>query len=90
MYKMLVEGSYLYQDFTVTDAYLDFVEPDDQGANTQLHISFTEKEMLHTKRLIEKVWHKIHNLDFPNTNAYSKNVNGIKQFENDIIKNTRL
>ena len=42
------------------------------------------------KKLIEKVWHKIHKLDFPNIDAYSKNVNGIKQFENDIIKNTRF
>ena len=39
------------------------------------------------KQLIEIVYKKIINLDFPDISKYSKDLKGIKQFEEDLLEN---
>ena len=38
------------------------------------------------EKLIEVVYNKIINLDFPDVTKYSKDTKGIKQFEEDLIE----
>lgn len=47
----------------------------------------TKEDVEHLKKLINAVWHKIQNLDFPDTSNYEQNLQGIIQFENDLIDN---
>ena len=84
-YKLLVEGSYQFADYTVTDAYLEFVEPNEKGNIVDLHIKFDPSEMKHLSKLIAVVWQKIKNLDFPDDSNYQNNMKGINQFEDDLI-----
>ena len=86
LYKLLVEGSYAYDGYRVEDAYLQFVEPNDEGKIVDLHIRFTPDEMQHTKQLIRAVWQHIKHLDFPAVDQYQQNLRGIKQFEDELIK----
>ena len=80
-----MEGSYQFADYTVTDAYLEFVEPNEKGNIVDLHIKFDPSEMKHLSKLIAVVWQKIKNLDFPDDSNYQNNMKGINQFEDDLI-----
>jgi len=84
-YKLLVEGSYQFADYTVTDAYLEFVEPNESDQIVDLHITFDHEEMKRLSKLIAVVWQKIKNLDFPDTSRYANTVKAILQFEQDLI-----
>lgn len=85
LYKLLVEGAYQFADFTVEDACLEFIEPDEDGQITQLPIKFDTEEMARLKKLVGGVWDHIMKLDFPDTRKYSKDLKGILEFENDLI-----
>lgn len=84
-YKLLVEGSYEFNDFHVIDAYLQFVEPDSSGKIVILHISFDISESQRLKLLITTVWKHIMELNFPDISTYPKSIKGIQQFEQDLI-----
>ncbi|MGZ6004660.1 MAG: ATP-dependent DNA helicase [Candidatus Saccharimonadales bacterium] len=84
-YKMLVEGSYEYSDYSVSAAYLEFVEPDDDGKIVDLHINFSLAEAQRLKRLIGQVWQHIKRLDFPDISDYPQSSKGIESFEDDLI-----
>jgi len=86
-YKLLVEGSYQFANYRVTDAYLEFVEPNADGKIIDLHIVFNRQDTAHLTKLIKAIWKKIINLDFPDINKYQKDIKGIDQFEEDLIKN---
>jgi DNA helicase-2/ATP-dependent DNA helicase PcrA len=85
-YKLLVEGSHTYAGYTVNDAYLEFVEPDEQGIIQELHLMFDDAETAHIKKLIGAVWDKITSIDLPNTDAYSADLTGVEAFEADLTK----
>lgn len=80
-YKILVEGSHTYAGFKVTDAYLEFVEPDEDGAINQLHLVFDEAEYARAKALIEAIWKRITSIDLPSVEGYDATVSGIEDFE---------
>ena len=42
-YKLLVEGSQTYRGYTVTNAYLDYVEPDENGQLHRLEVTLTKR-----------------------------------------------
>ncbi len=85
-YKLLVEGSQKFANYTVTDAYLEFVEPDTNGNIVELHVQFDQNYMQHIKQLIRAVWQSVMKLEFPSLDSYQPSVKGIVQFEEDLIK----
>ncbi|HET9174352.1 MAG TPA: ATP-dependent DNA helicase [Candidatus Saccharimonadales bacterium] len=86
MYKILVENSHTFHEYTVQDAYLEFVEPDETGIIRELHLEFSKEFEYDFKRIIESVWQHIMNLQFPDVSAYTPDVKGIMQFQADLIK----
>jgi DNA helicase-2/ATP-dependent DNA helicase PcrA len=85
-YKILVENSRDYHTYKVNDGVLEFLEPDKQGRIHDLIAEITEEETERTKRLIEAVYGKIIALDLPDIGEYSQDLEGIKRFEEDILK----
>jgi DNA helicase-2/ATP-dependent DNA helicase PcrA len=86
LYKALVEGSHTYSGYRVTDAFLEFVEPDEDGKILELHVEFNEAEFQRIKRLAEVVWSRIVGLDLPDTTQYSQDLGGIEAFERDLLE----
>ncbi len=84
-YKILVEDSRQLADkLKVTKGRLDFIEPKD-GRTISLQKEITTEEVDRLKKLISVVYQKIMNLDLPDVSKYSKNVEGIKAFEEDLL-----
>jgi DNA helicase-2/ATP-dependent DNA helicase PcrA len=84
-YKMLVEGSHTFAGYRVTDGYLEFVEPDEDGKIHELHVDFDASEQERISQLTEAVWERIMTLDLPETDSYSADLAGIEAFEADLI-----
>jgi DNA helicase II / ATP-dependent DNA helicase PcrA len=85
LYRALVEGSHTFAGYRVKDAYLEFVEPDEDGRIHELHLVFDDAEYQRVKRLAEAVWQRITQLDLPDITAYSKDLAGLQGFEADLI-----
>ncbi|HEX8762528.1 MAG TPA: ATP-dependent DNA helicase [Candidatus Saccharimonadales bacterium] len=86
MYKALVEGSHTFAGYTVKDAYLEFVEPDDNGHIQELPIDFNDDEYARVRQLAERAWRRIKALDLPDITQYKPDLSGIESFENDLLK----
>jgi len=86
-YKILVENSRDFSSkYVVNKGVLQFLEPDREGHTIDLPLYLIEEKVLRTTKLIEAVYKKIINLDFPDITKYKKNMSGIKDFENDLIE----
>lgn len=90
MYKVLVENSRDYNNHAVTGGVLEFVEElDIKNEIQELYLSFDDNEVKNElekfKKLITVVYKKITSLDFPDTSKYAKSLDGIKEFEDDLI-----
>jgi hypothetical protein len=85
-YKLLVENSReLSGKLKVDKGRLDFIEPRN-GKIISLEKKITQEEVERIKKLISVVYHKIMNLDFPDVSKYSKDADGIRAFEEDLLK----
>jgi DNA helicase-2/ATP-dependent DNA helicase PcrA len=85
-YKILVERSRSFKDYTVTGARLEFIEPDNEGQIHHLELDFNPNEQEKVEKLIQVVWKHIKNLDFPDTGEYPPNLTGIRAFEEDLLQ----
>ncbi len=86
-YKILIEGSHSWQNYKVASARLEFVEPDQNGKIVDpLYVNFDKKEEKELKQLIRIVWHKIQNLDLPNTSKYTQNLRGTMDFIKQLLE----
>jgi DNA helicase-2/ATP-dependent DNA helicase PcrA len=87
-YKLLVENS---RDFSgklkVTRGLLDFIEPK-SGKTISLEKDIDSEDVERLAKLIGVVYQKIMTLDFPDVSKYSKDVEGIEQFEEDLLAGT--
>lgn len=85
-YKLLLENARSFKNkYTVTQGSLEFVEPYHQEIKT-LDLTFTPEEVAQTKKLIDIVYNKIINLDFPDTSAYEPSPFGIEHFTLDLLE----
>jgi DNA helicase-2/ATP-dependent DNA helicase PcrA len=86
-YKILVENSASYGRRThVSGGGLEFIEPDENDKLVNnLEVKFDSEELQRFIKLIESVWARIQNLDFPDTSKYPPNLTGIRQFEDDLL-----
>lgn len=100
MYKILVENSRDYSGHKVTEGVLEFVEEvtaltradgtqNDAEKIQELKLSLIDKdaenEIHRFKKLVVAVYNKIVTLDFPDTSKYENTLDGIKEFEEDLI-----
>lgn len=85
LYKALVEGSQKFAGYTVTGAYLEFVEPDDNGDIHELHLVFNENEYTAVRQLAESVWQRVQAIELPDVQQYSTDLKGTEQFEIDLL-----
>lgn len=84
-YKLLVEHS---RDFAGTNqvnrGVIEFVEPL-RGNLIDLALDIDSAYIERLTKLIEVVYDKIINLDFPDISKYSQDISGILQFEEDLL-----
>lgn len=89
MYKILVENSRDYATHTVRKGVLEFVEEEIGNTIQELSLSFDDKEiqkeLARFKKLAVAIYKKIVTLDFPDTEKYPKTLEGIKEFEEDLL-----
>lgn len=84
-YKILVENSAEYHNYTVTHGQLAFIEPTRGGESILLSLDLTDQDIERTKKLIQAVWKRIATLDLPDTSNYSPDLKGVLAFEQDLI-----
>lgn len=87
-YKLLVENSREFGDRAkVKRGVLDFVEPREKdGKIVSLSTDITDEKKDRIEKLIQKVYEKIMNLDFPDVRGYPEGVKGIEKFEEDLLE----
>lgn len=87
-YKLLIENS---RDFggtsSVPGGFIEFLEPY-RGKIVDLHIEIDANESERLSALVNVVYRKIQSLDFPNVSGYSKDIKGIRAFEEDLLNGT--
>ena len=84
-YKLLVEGSRDYSNYTVTEGRLEFVEPNRSNEISSLALSFDKDELARFTLLVGKVWKHIIELDLPDTSGYEPTYKGLLAFEQDLL-----
>lgn len=89
-YMLLIEKSHTYKEYTIEHARLEFIEPSSNGTIVApLILNFNEKKYAEFKHLIEAVWDKIQNVDMPDTSIYQPNLNGVLEFQKDLLIDTK-
>lgn len=89
-YKLLVENDRRFKNYQVTSAAIQFVEPDvDDNSIKSLSLSFEQAECAKLNNYLTVVWDNIMRLDFPDCSGYTDTLKGIRNFEADIIKNSK-
>ncbi|MEX1026960.1 MAG: ATP-dependent DNA helicase [Candidatus Paceibacterota bacterium] len=84
VYKLLIEESRDYSQYTVKKGVLEFVEPKN-GKLVSLELEIEDDDVVRTRSLIEAVYKRITTLAFPDVSGYSADVKGVEQFEDDLI-----
>jgi DNA helicase-2/ATP-dependent DNA helicase PcrA len=85
-YKLLVEHSRDYRQYTVEKGCLQFVEPTPRGEILSLEATASDEELETFRKLIEAVWKKIITLDLPDTSNYEQSYKGMLAFEKDLLE----
>jgi len=87
-YKLLVEKSSTYAyGYKAVEGSLEFLEADSKNKIHVLSLSYDTcgEELEKLERLIQVVYTKIMNLDFPDVSGYSKDMKGIGKFVEDLL-----
>lgn len=85
-YKLLIENSRDYHDYTMSQGVLQFVEPDDSGQIVDLRLSDVSSEELERfTRIVCAVWERIMALDFPDVSEYTEDYAGVLAFEKFLL-----
>lgn len=84
---MLFELSPQWARFQNKEFSLVFIEQDRKTGQFIVVTDYVQQgEIERTKALIRAVMSKITSLDFPDTSKYSKDITGIRQFEEDLLE----
>jgi DNA helicase-2/ATP-dependent DNA helicase PcrA len=86
-YKLLVEQSRDWHEYTVHSGHIEYVEPTIGGDIISLDTEFTSTEQERLQQLIAAVWRHIINLDMPDVSGYEPTLKGMLSFEQDLIDN---
>ncbi len=89
-YKLLLEQSPEYRNYSIERALLQFVEPDeDDGQIKQIELVYDQAEEAQLKLLIAAIWTKIMALEFPDTSMYKEDISGILKFEKQLLQSQK-
>ena len=83
-YKLLVENSREFRNYTVEKGILEFVEPVG-GEITRLELDYDPAEEAQFVKLIGAVWQRIITLDLPDMTTFSGDTHGIMDFEQFLL-----
>ena len=83
-YKLLVENSREFRNYTVEKGILEFVEPVG-GEITRLELDYDPAEEAQFVKLIGAVWQRIITLDLPDMTTFSGDMHGIMDFEQFLL-----
>jgi DNA helicase-2/ATP-dependent DNA helicase PcrA len=83
-YALLVGQAARFKKAKTIKAQMLYVEAE-QTSQIALGLNPTTEELERLSRLVEAVWRHIIGLNFPDTNSYSADAAGIRQFEQDLI-----
>jgi len=85
-YKLLLENSSTFGGkLNIKTAGLEFVKTNKAGKICILKLEVEDRELKRMEKLIIAVWKKIMDFDLPDINDYSKDIDGILKFENDLL-----
>lgn len=84
-YKLLVEHSRDWNNYTVTHGILQFVEPTQSGDVLALDATFSREELDEFTHLLQVIWRRITTLDLPDTSHYEQSYKGMLAFECDLL-----
>lgn len=87
-YRLLIEGSRRFSNTHFKEGILDFVEPLD-GAIIRLRTEITDEDVARMKVLISAMMTLVNAQDFISTDGFARNVDGIREFEEHVIKYAR-
>jgi DNA helicase-2/ATP-dependent DNA helicase PcrA len=90
IYKILIENSKRFAGYKVNKGILEFIEPDEEGNLISLELDYDKAELEKLKKLVSAIWHRVLELDFPDISKYPATMAGIRQFENDLLKDSDL
>lgn len=85
-YKLLIEASPDYRDYTVSNAVLEFIEPNEHGEIVSLKLDYADEDITTFRKLIGAVWQRIMQVDFVNTTGYPQTFKGMLAFEEHLLK----
>jgi DNA helicase II / ATP-dependent DNA helicase PcrA len=83
-YKILVENSRSYEKYKVNTGILEFVDNFDRQESF-LKLQIEQQNIENLLKIVKIVYTKIINLEFPDTDHYSQDLKGIKQFMQDLL-----
>lgn len=83
-YMLMAQNSSRYKGASQVEAQMLYVEAD-RLSDTSLVIKAEKDELVRLEALIQAVWAKVTGLQFPDTSKYPKDIEGIRQFEQDLI-----
>lgn len=89
-YKLLLQHSHTFKDYTVEQGCLVFVEPNGDGKIHRHTMVFKDDELARVAKLVTAMWRHVTALDMPDTSKYSATFAAIKQFESDLIAGAGL
>lgn len=84
-YKLLIENSRDWSNYTVERGIIQYVEPTVSGDIVALSEDFNTTEQKRLEKLIEAVWQHIISLTMPDISGYDQSLKGILAFEQDLI-----
>ena len=85
-YKLLMQGSHSFANYTVDSGKLVFVEPGPNGGKIITKtVHFKPEELERIRRLVLAMWNCLQTLELPDTSAYGTSLTAIRQFEQYLI-----
>ncbi len=86
-YKLLIENSTDFSDYTVSRGWLEFIEPNKKGKIIRLSLDIEKEDVEKVKKLIEIVGKRIKKLNFSVEDDYDKkSIKEISKFEDNLLK----
>jgi DNA helicase-2/ATP-dependent DNA helicase PcrA len=83
-YTLLASQSSRFKKMETIDASMVYVEAE-LARELERNFSASQEELTRLTKLVAKVWQHIKELNLPDTSHYAQNIEGIKQFEQDLL-----